>query len=156
MAHHALASGRRWTVGCGGSPASEGWTGILGEAARLLLLFECLDRGSLCHLPGTKARRANLLWPALSAGAILLERVTERRHSEPLAPFVEDCEDENAMLRQKEGTGPPDDLDPSRAWVRRKRISTALAGARFLGLFPISGQDRVNRDGTEDTQTLSL
>ena len=40
-----------------------------------------------------------LLWPALSAGAILLERVTDRGHGEPPVLFVEDSEDENAMLR---------------------------------------------------------
>jgi hypothetical protein len=40
-----------------------------------------------------------LLWPALSAGAILLERVTDRGRGEPPALYVEDSEDENAMLR---------------------------------------------------------
>ena len=35
-----------------------------------------------------------LLWPALSAGAILLERVTDREYGVPPALFIEDNEEE--------------------------------------------------------------
>lgn len=49
-----------------------------------------------------------LLWPALSAGAILLERVTDRGHGEAPALFIEESEDENAMrLWKQEGAAPP-------------------------------------------------
>ena len=41
-----------------------------------------------------------LLWPALSAGAIMIERVTNRMLGEtPAAIFIEDEEDKNGMLR---------------------------------------------------------
>ncbi len=42
-----------------------------------------------------------LLWPALSAGAIMLERLTDRALGEAPALYVEDTEDEHVMLRQK-------------------------------------------------------
>jgi hypothetical protein len=55
-----------------------------------------------------------LLWPSLSAAAILLERVTDRGAKFPLAPFTEDRagEKENVMLRQKEGTNAHGDSRP--------------------------------------------
>ncbi len=48
---------------------------------------------------GQRSGERLLLWPALSAGAILLERVTDHGHGQPPALFVEESEDENAMLR---------------------------------------------------------
>lgn len=56
-----------------------------------------------------------LLWPALSAGAILLDRLTDRGHGEPPALFIEDSEDENAMLRQEQAAAPPDNSGSSAA-----------------------------------------
>lgn len=56
-----------------------------------------------------------LLWPALSAGAILLDRLTGRGHGEPPALFIEDSEDENAMLRQEQAAAPPDNSGSSAA-----------------------------------------
>jgi uncharacterized protein DUF1360 len=45
-----------------------------------------------------------LLWPALSGGAILLERVTSRPATPPVAPYVEGAsvskEAEDALLRR--------------------------------------------------------
>ena len=44
-----------------------------------------------------------LLWPALSGGAILLERLTLRPAEPPAVPYVEDpetVEEDNAMLRR--------------------------------------------------------
>jgi hypothetical protein len=42
-----------------------------------------------------------LLWPALSGGAILLGRLTDRSVSPPPAPYVEGgSEEEDAMLRK--------------------------------------------------------
>jgi hypothetical protein len=58
------------------------------------------------------------LWPSLSAGAILLERLTNARPKIPPAPFVEEpAEEKNrGMLRTEEATdnrpsdpGPPND-----------------------------------------------
>jgi len=47
-----------------------------------------------------------LLCPALSAGAILLERVTDRGHGEAPALFVEDSEDDHVLWKQ-ESTAQP-------------------------------------------------
>ena len=86
--------------------AGEGFWG------QLLDCFYCLSvwiAAPFAFFLGDKLSEQFLLWPALSAGAILLERVTDRGHGEPPALFVEDREDEYAMLRKKEGTGPPED-----------------------------------------------
>lgn len=53
------------------------------------------------YLGGTISEQI-LLWPALSAGAILLERLTSKRVEPPPAPYVEDPEDDHVMLRQQE------------------------------------------------------
>ena len=45
-----------------------------------------------------------LLWPALSAGAILAERVTRRAPPPSPAPYIEDEENEDVMLRPAETT----------------------------------------------------
>ena len=47
-----------------------------------------------------------ILWPALSAGAILLERATERGYDEAPALFIEDSEDEH-VLWPEAGAGSP-------------------------------------------------
>ncbi len=49
------------------------------------------------------------LWPAFSAGAILLERAISRLQGTTPAPFVEDTEEQNALLRRQEGTVPQKD-----------------------------------------------
>ncbi len=41
------------------------------------------------------------LWPALSAGAILLERVTSRQEEVPPAPYIEQSEDQDVLRTQK-------------------------------------------------------
>lgn len=91
--------------------AGEGFWG------QLLDCFHCLSvwiAAPLAFLLEDQLSEQIFLWPALSAGAILLES-GRRGHGEPPALFVEDSEDEYAMLRQKEGTGPADNPDPSRA-----------------------------------------
>ncbi len=45
-----------------------------------------------------------LLWPALSAGASLLERATSREADAPLATYFEDKERKDVMLREEPGT----------------------------------------------------
>ena len=42
-----------------------------------------------------------LLWPALSAGAVLLERITEPRLSVPAAHYFEEEEKTDVLLRQE-------------------------------------------------------
>lgn len=83
--------------------AGEGFWG------HLLDCFYCLSvwiAAPFAIFMGRKLGEHILLWPALSAGAILLERVTDRRYGEPPALFVEESEDEYVMLRQQEGTNP--------------------------------------------------
>lgn len=79
-------------------------TGFWGQ---LLDCFYCLSVWTAApfalYLGETHAQRL-LLWPALSAGAILLERITARGHAEAMAPFIEESEDEY-VLRQKESAG---------------------------------------------------
>lgn len=43
-----------------------------------------------------------LLWPALSAAAILLERATLRENVAPSAPYFEDEETKDVLLRKEE------------------------------------------------------
>ena len=72
-----------------------------GFWGKLLDCFYCLSVWiaapfaiSLGRNPGERV----LLWTALSAGAILTERVLGSEYGEPPALYVEDSEDEHAML----------------------------------------------------------
>lgn len=78
--------------------------GFWGE---LLDCFYCLSlwiAAPLAFFIGENWRERLLLWPALSAGAILLERISQREASTPPAVYFEDQENEHVLLRQKEGT----------------------------------------------------
>lgn len=73
--------------------------GFWGE---LLDCFYCLSvwiAAPFAIFLGQKSGERILLWPALSAGAILLQRITDDRYDEPPAVFIEDSEEEHAMLR---------------------------------------------------------
>jgi hypothetical protein len=76
-------------------------SGFWGE---LLDCFYCLSLSTavpFALLIGAGWRERLLLWPALSAGAIVLERVTaEKKDSSPL--YWEDREVQDGMLRQGE------------------------------------------------------
>jgi hypothetical protein len=88
--------------------AGEGFWG------KLLDCFYCLSvwiAAPFAFYLGEELGEQILLWPALSAGAILLERVTDRGRGERPALFVEDSEDEYVMLRQTETTVPRDETD---------------------------------------------
>ena len=81
--------------------------GFLGD---LLDCFYCLSiwiSAPVAIFLGEKLGERILLFPALSAGAILLERITDNRHGKPQGPFVEYSEDDYGMLWKKEGTAPP-------------------------------------------------
>jgi len=78
--------------------AGEGFWG------KLLDCFYCLSvwiAAPIACLVGESWRERALLWPSLSAAAILLERVTNRAPRVPPALFAEDPgeEQENGMLR---------------------------------------------------------
>lgn len=77
----------------------------VGFWGQLLDCFYCLSvwiSAPLALYLGEELGEQILLWPALSAGAILLERVTNRGHGEPPALFVEDSEDDHVMLWKTE------------------------------------------------------
>ncbi len=77
---------------------------IAGEGfwGQLLDCFYCLSvwiAAPFALYLEVKSSDRILLWPALSAGAILLENVIDRGHGEAPALFVEDREEEYAVLR---------------------------------------------------------
>ena len=66
-----------------------------GFIGQMLDCFYCLSiwiSAPLAIFLGKKMGERILLWPALSAGAILLERVTDRRYGESPAQFLEESE----------------------------------------------------------------
>jgi hypothetical protein len=94
---------RRW--------AGEGFWG------KLLDCFYCLSvwvSAPVGYVIGESWLERVLLWPSLSAGAILLQSVTNRAPKVSPAPFTEDPREENnhVMLREKERTNAPGDSKP--------------------------------------------
>jgi hypothetical protein len=83
-------------------------SGFWGE---LLDCFYCLSlwiSAPLALFLGMEWKERLLLWPALSAGAILLERLSarEKDSNQPPATYFEDAEDDDVLLRQKQGAVP--------------------------------------------------
>ena len=73
-----------------------------GFWGKLLDCFYCLSvwiAAPVCWLIGEGWMERLLLWPALSAGAILLERLTERQEGPPPALYYEDPEESDGLLR---------------------------------------------------------
>lgn len=80
--------------------------GFLGQ---MLDCFYCLSiwiSAPLAILLGEKPGERILLFPALSAGAILLERITDNRRGAPQGPSAEYSEDNYGMLWKEEGAAP--------------------------------------------------
>jgi hypothetical protein len=74
-----------------------------GFFATLLDCFYCLSlwiAAPVAWFIGEGARERALLWLALSAGAILLERATAKAESTQTAIYYEDPEDKDGMLRK--------------------------------------------------------
>ncbi len=89
---------------------------IAGEGfwGKLLDCFYCLSlwiAAPFALFLGETLTEQLLLWPALSAGAMLLERVTNREQEPPSAPYMEDEENKHGMLRQTETTVPQNSPD---------------------------------------------
>jgi hypothetical protein len=75
---------------------------------RLLDCFYCLSlwvAAPFAAFLGSGATERLLLWPALSAGAILLLRATERTLLSPPALYHEEDDD---VLRRRQDDAPPD------------------------------------------------
>lgn len=75
-----------------------------GFWGQLLDCFYCLSvwvAAPLAFFQGKKPGERFLLWPALSAGAILLERATNSGHGESPAHFMEDREAENVLWEEE-------------------------------------------------------
>ena len=80
-------------------------SGLWGQ---LLDCFYCLSvwiAAPVAILLGQKLDERILTWPALSAGAILIEHTMNRGHGEAPALFFEESEDDYVMLRQKASAG---------------------------------------------------
>jgi hypothetical protein len=79
--------------------------GVWGD---LLDCFNCLSLvvgAPLALIIGDQWMERVLVWPALSAGAIVLERLTAPRYSAPpRAHYIEDMEDTDDLLRQDAST----------------------------------------------------
>jgi hypothetical protein len=80
--------------------------GVLGE---LLDCFYCLSlwiSAPLAYFIGEGWKERLLLWPAMSAGAILLEKLSNRKDDAPAPPaiYFEDAEEEHndVVLREEE------------------------------------------------------
>ena len=87
--------------------------GVFGS---LLDCFFCLSLWiavPFAHFLGKGWGERLLLWPALSAGAILLERITYRGPSIAPAPFFEE-EKENVLLRKEASGGSQLGREPER------------------------------------------
>jgi hypothetical protein len=81
-------------------------TGFVGQ---MLDCFYCLSiwvSAILAIFLGKNFGEKILLGPALSAGAIFLERVTDDRYGEPPALVVEESEDKNVMLWREKSSAP--------------------------------------------------
>lgn len=74
----------------------------------LLDCFYCLSvwiAAPFAYWLGDDWKEKLLLWPALSAGGILMERLmSNRQERPPPAAYFEDPEDPDALLRQEERT----------------------------------------------------
>jgi hypothetical protein len=77
--------------------AGNGFWGSLMDCFYCLSLWIALP---FAYWLGEGWKEKLLLWPALSAGGILLERLTNRRREEPpAADYFEDPEDSDVVLR---------------------------------------------------------
>ena len=79
----------------------------IGFSGQLLDCFYCLTLWiaiPFALLIGQGWKEQLLLWPALSAGASLLERGTSREADAPPATYFEDKEGKDVMLRKEPGT----------------------------------------------------
>jgi hypothetical protein len=97
MARYAPHERRRWTMGPGARIRQRAGAGFWG---RLLDCFYCLSlwvSAPLAVILGNSAKEGLLLWLALSAGAILFERITAEQPSQASALYFEEQEDRDVL-----------------------------------------------------------
>ena len=89
-----------------------------GVMGRLLDCFYCLTLWislPITLLIAESVTEKLLMWPALSGGAILLERVTASEPVQLQASYIEDEEEEDGMLRSTEKPTPQNGRCPPEA-----------------------------------------
>ncbi len=89
-----------------------------GVMGRLLDCFYCLTLWislPITLLIAESVTEKLLMWPALSGGAILLERVTAPVPAQLQASYIEDEEEEDGMLRSTEKPTPQNGRYPPEA-----------------------------------------
>ena len=79
----------------------EGFWGRLFDCFYCLSVWVALP---FAYLLGETWGQRLLHWPAISAAAILLERLTSRPEAETIPDYVEDEEEPDVVLRRKETT----------------------------------------------------
>jgi hypothetical protein len=100
------------------------WNFVIGLRRRagagfwgsLLDCFYCLSLWiavPLAVLLGDAWKERLLLWPAMSAGASLLERFTSHTRRIPMAQYLEDEEVKNVVLRREEEPIPSKRTEPT-------------------------------------------
>lgn len=86
--------------------------GFFGE---LLDCFYCLSlwvAAPLAVVLGSGVKERLLLWPALSAGAILIERLTAARQTPAQSIYFEDQENENVLRQEQTDDGSTNGAHP--------------------------------------------
>jgi Protein of unknown function (DUF1360) len=79
--------------------AGEGFWGVLLDCFYCLSLWIAVP---IAIFLGDGWKERLLLWPAISAGASLLQRFTSRKHPQPMAQYLEDEEMNNVLLRKEQ------------------------------------------------------
>ncbi len=86
-----------------------------GFWGKLLDCFYCLSlwvAAPLAIVLGSGAKERLLLWPALSAAAILLERLTAGNPTDTAATYFEDQENQNVLRQDETEHGRSHDPEP--------------------------------------------
>jgi hypothetical protein len=92
--------------------AGEGFWGKLLDCSYCLSVWIAAP---VAYLVGEGWAERLFLWPSLSAGAIFLEEAIHPRRGVTPANYVEDAEQNDAVLRKTEGTVVSDGADSSQA-----------------------------------------
>jgi hypothetical protein len=82
-----------------------------GFGGSLVACFYCLSlwvAAPFAVLIGGTWKEILLLWLALSGGASLLERACAAREGAAAAPYFEDKENDDGLLRPRDGSRPPE------------------------------------------------